>query len=512
MTERLGACSESDLRLVDQLRAVVPVVMRANETPGLGIALSRHGRMVWEAGFGVADLVTGRPMTPDTVFRSGSMGKVYTGVAVMQLVEAGLVALDEPASAYLPFELRNPCGGVVTLRHLMTHRAGLAAWDQAGASATAPAPLVEVLRQAYAAERLPQYGGSYAPLWSAPVDTVFQYSGIGAATLGLVVERMNAQGLSYGHYIDERIVRPLAMRSTQTPQVQSAAGVADTIWRQRSEGYLNMGGVWLPTPELYYGCVPAGALMGIPGDHVRLLAAMLAGGALDGARILQRDSVRQMLTPCSEQRFPLGGYQQGLIWALEHWGGSKACFGHSGTHAWGWRNASTAWVHHDTAVVIASNQITCPHRAGDVHQLVEFVGNWLVSAPPPVERETGSDWAYKVSYCRGLIAVEAVNGWLGLAQPLDEAAFLGMAEGAVCAHRQAAWDSKGFMQGVRDLLTIEPTKDALRRFLADGGCSVTLDDLEQALYELGTEPGRVAYLSHIIDAVFERCRDRDIPS
>lgn len=507
MTEQHEVLSKSDALLIDQLRVVVPEVMRANQTPGLAIAVSRHGRTVWEAGFGLADLSTARSMTPDTVFRSGSMGKAYTGVAVMQLVESGHVNLEEAASAYLPFEVSNPLGGVVTLRHLMTHRSGLAAWDQAGATSRPPRPLAQVLAEAYASERLQQYAGSYSPLWTSPVDAGFQYSGIGAATLGLVVERMNPHGLSYGRYIDERIVAPLGMRFTQTPERQSADGVRPDIWQRRSEGYLNMGGVWLPTPELYYACTPAGAFMGTPGDHVRLLAAMLAGGAGNGARILSRDSVRAMLTPCSEQRFPLGGYQQGLIWALEHWGGSKASFGHSGTHAWGWRNASSAWVHHDTAVVIASNQITCPHRAGDVHQLVEFIGNWLVSAPPPVERESGADWARKLSYCRGLIAVEAVNGWLGLADPLDEASFKAMVKGAqLSVGLESAWDPEGFMQGVRDLLRITPTEDALRGFLASAECGVALEDLEQALYELGAEPGRVAYLSHLVDAVFAHAR------
>src|SRR6185295_19881058 len=86
---------------------------------------------LWERGYGWADLAKQTPMTPATVTRAGSMSKTYTGTAVMQLVEQGVLGLDQPVNQYLrDFKVTNPLGPRdITVRDLLTHTGGLSEVD-----------------------------------------------------------------------------------------------------------------------------------------------------------------------------------------------------------------------------------------------------------------------------------------------------------------------------------------------------------------------------------------------
>jgi len=101
--ERVAEDASSRERvLIDVLRDRARHVVRLNHTPGLNLAMALGGRVVWEAGFGFADLGGEVPMTPDVVTHSGSMGKTYTGTAVMQLVEGGSWSSTRPSTTTCP--------------------------------------------------------------------------------------------------------------------------------------------------------------------------------------------------------------------------------------------------------------------------------------------------------------------------------------------------------------------------------------------------------------------------
>jgi CubicO group peptidase (beta-lactamase class C family) len=94
--------------------------------PGLSVAVVDGDSVVWARGFGHADLARTRLADADTVYRVGSVSKLFTDVAVMQLVEEGKLDLDAPVTRYLPdFRPANPPGKAITLRQLMAHRSGL---------------------------------------------------------------------------------------------------------------------------------------------------------------------------------------------------------------------------------------------------------------------------------------------------------------------------------------------------------------------------------------------------
>ena len=139
LTEIVNSERPRDIMLIDAVRDFIPNVMRAQNTPGLNIALARHGEIIWEAGFGYANLESRQPMTPETTFRSGSMGKTYTGTAIMQLVERGVIDVHERADKHLPFTIENPLGDrPVTVHDLLTHQSGLAYGDAAQSTPVTP--------------------------------------------------------------------------------------------------------------------------------------------------------------------------------------------------------------------------------------------------------------------------------------------------------------------------------------------------------------------------------------
>lgn len=128
------SADEPPLRLLEPVEAVaadleayVPDRLRKAGVPGLAIALIRDKRVVWSAGFGLANTITRQAVTPDTVFEAASISKVVTTYTTLRLVEQGKLALDEPLSARLsrPWLPHSDYADKITLRHLASHSSGL---------------------------------------------------------------------------------------------------------------------------------------------------------------------------------------------------------------------------------------------------------------------------------------------------------------------------------------------------------------------------------------------------
>ncbi|UCE50050.1 MAG: beta-lactamase family protein [Phycisphaerales bacterium] len=125
---------ESPLRLSEQVEGIVadlesyvPEYMREQDIPGVGIALVWDGDVVWTEGFGIANVLTRQPITPETLFEVASNSKVVTAYIALRLVDQGLLSLDEPLNAYLPEPWLRPSEyrDAITLRHVLSHSSGL---------------------------------------------------------------------------------------------------------------------------------------------------------------------------------------------------------------------------------------------------------------------------------------------------------------------------------------------------------------------------------------------------
>jgi methyl acetate hydrolase len=270
----------------------------AGDAPGV-VALAATDRGVfYEGAFGRREASSGVAMTADTLFRIASMTKAVTSVAALQLVEQGKLALDEPIARVLP-ELAaplvlngfaasgkprlRPAKRPITLRHLLTHTAGFG-YEMLNA---------ELIRFIAATQTPSTSTGKLAslrlPLLFDPGER-WQY-GINIDWVGCAVEA--ASGLPLDGYFREHIFEPLDMKDSGFElRPEQSAGLM-RVHRRKADGSLEPISVDIPPvkPEFWSG---GGALYSTGPDYLRFLQMLLGGGRLDGARLLRRETVKEM--------------------------------------------------------------------------------------------------------------------------------------------------------------------------------------------------------------------------
>ena len=483
----------NDARLIEALKSFIPHVMRQVGTPGLNIALARRGKVIWEEGFGYANLEKKTPMTPQTVMRSGSMGKTYTATAVMQLVEQGVIGLFDPINKYLKeFQVINPLGErEITFHDLLTHRGGLSSND-AGSDFLPPKPLGQSLKEDYGKKMFKIYEGTVVPRWSSKVGEKFQYSNFGIATLGYLVEVTNPEKLSFSEYQQKHIIDPLGMTSTQYPPVQDAAHVRPDIFARVSTGYAQFGPVDIPTPDIFFADFPAGAVVTTPGDHIRLLLAYLNQGNYNGYQLLKPETVRLMLSP----RVDAGsGSAVGLVWVLKNLNKPDYNFQHGGAHMYGWNNEFRAYPDQDFAIVVATNHWNVPNPAErgakrESQLICDFISSWLMREKANYRRtQPAASWAWKTSYVIGLMIVDSTKGGLGIESPITPEMIEAMAVKAKvrteAENGASVWDPAGFRAGVKDMMSIRMIPAAIKAFLESERLQVAPEELDIIFRELG---------------------------
>jgi len=471
-----------DSALIEALHGFIPRAMKVCGTTGLNVAIARQGEVFWEDGFGLADIASRRPMDSGTVTRAGSMSKLYTAVAVLQMVEERRLSLDEPVARYVDFPVDNPLGDrPVTVRDLMQHRSGLTS-DAAGCSHVSVAPLSDYLRDAYASKTLDEYEGT-VPRWSSKVGERFEYSNVGISMLGYLVELTNPEGLSCSDYIRSRILEPLGMSSSAFPSSQDPDS-AEPLLSRCSTGYAGYGPLVVATPPIRIAAYPAGALLTTPGDHVKLLLALLGGGAYGGTRLLKQGSVDEMLRPAVDCG---AGLWTGLVTRIAKLDTIEENFGHWGAIMWGWYNGSAAFPRLDLAITVCTNtwpMITyleedAPTPAGLV---IDFVSDWYAREGAGRTRSEACTAAWKTSYAAGLSMAERTKGVLGIRDALPEDVLDAMVSGT---HVQDAWDQDGFRAGVADMLNVRQTPPDVEAFLASPEVRASTPELMLINAEIG---------------------------
>jgi CubicO group peptidase (beta-lactamase class C family) len=476
--------------LVTSLRAFIPQAMRLDHIPGLNAVVARRGSVIWEEGFGHAHLETMTPMTPRTVLRSGSMGKTYTATAVMQLVEQGALGLHEEINRHLPFRVTNPLGErEITFYDLLTHRSGMTS-NNASPDFRHPVPLGEHLRDGFARNVHDLYRGSAEPRWSTKVGSTFQYSNYGMALLGYLVEVANPDGLSFSEYVHRHILAPLKMWSTSYPPIQDPPHVDPDILARVAAGYAGFGPINIPTPRIHFADYPAGNVLTIPSDHVRMLLAYMNGGELDGRRILQPETVRLMLTP---QAAWLGSTDAvGLVWAIGNHGKRDYWFGHMGAHMFGWHSSFRAYPNLDLAMVVATNRWDIAWWSSEaprkhISELIfEHAANVLSEESTPKPKRS---WSWKVCYAAGVMLTEQMVALLSITSPLTRDMVSAMATGSrvmeTVRGEDLAWDREAFEAGVADVLEAEPTISGIRAWMQSNSLKIDRADLELIYRQLG---------------------------
>jgi len=290
------------------LDALLPAQLQSRDMAGAVVAVVKDGQVLLAKGYGDADVAAKKPVVAgETLFRPGSISKVFTAIAVLQLVEQGKLDLDRDVNDYLDFAIPKTFAEPITLRRLLTHTAGFeeVIKNLFVASANEMRPLREYLI-AVMPERIFRPG------------TVPSYSNYGLALAGYIVER--SAGEPFEKYIAAHILGPLRMEHSTFAQP-----LPPTLEPAMSKGYAATA-QGAKSFE-FVQAAPAGALSTTATDMARLVLALLADGTLDGATILKPESVHAMET--RQLDWPPTVRSLGLI-LMEYSSNGQRIVGHAG--------------------------------------------------------------------------------------------------------------------------------------------------------------------------------------
>jgi D-alanyl-D-alanine carboxypeptidase len=274
----------------ERAAALVQSYVEADRFSG-AVLVAHEGRPILRQGFGLANREWGIPNTPETKFRIGSITKPFTSVAILQLAERGLVAVDDPVARHYPNAPR--AWESVTLRHLLSMRSGIPSlsdtpgfWTVWSKTHRTPEEAIGLIRN--------------TPLRFEP-GTRYEYSNSNHTILGRVIEAVT--GLGYADYLRSAIFSPLGMDDTGLDH-------NETILPKRASGYEREGGTWR-NAAFFAMTIPfaAGALYSTVDDLLKWDAA------LDQGKVLGPPSLQEMFADQG------GGY--GLGWYVGSRSGTR---------------------------------------------------------------------------------------------------------------------------------------------------------------------------------------------
>ena len=270
---------------LDGIAATVEAARTRGNVPAVSVAVVHDQQVIYAAGFGCADVATGAPATADTIYRIGSVTKLFTDTMLMQLRDAGLLNLDDPVDRYVPavtYRLANGDTVSPTFRQLASHTAGLPRMLN-----PPPASVAELF------ERLQQTVAQSTP------GTRFSYSNLGLAVLGQALAIIAGQ--PYAEYITAHILEPLGMTSSgfqvdRLPQQDLASGYRAS--RRTPSGALDATPI-APGPGngIPSAMSPAGALWSSALDLMRFAALQFRDRPAGGDQVLAPADLHQMWEP-----------------------------------------------------------------------------------------------------------------------------------------------------------------------------------------------------------------------
>lgn len=275
---------------------LVPFAIRRSDIAGAVIVVVKDGNVLFAKGYGYADIAHRTPPSPDdTLFRPGSISKLFTWTSVMQLVEQGKLQLDRDINDYLDFKIPPYQGKPITLRNLMTHTPGF----EDSAKGLLPASIDEV--------NLERYLKTHMPARIFPPGEIVAYSNYGCGLAGYIVQRIS--GEAFEDYVAQHIFQPLQMShsSFAQPLPPSLASLMAKGYKTASDG----------TPQAFelVDPAPAGSMSTTAMDMAHFMIAQLQDGRYGDTQILQPATAELMHSPQYSPApgisgFDLGFYQE----------------------------------------------------------------------------------------------------------------------------------------------------------------------------------------------------------
>ena len=270
---------------IRKLGAAITEELRADNLTGISIALVDDQRLVAAEGYGFADRDGNILASSNTVYRAGSISKLFTAMATLQWVESGRLNLDAPVTDYLPeLGVINPFDDSegFTLRQLMCHRSGMVRESPVGSYFDSSEPTVAATVQSLSGCVLIHPPGART-----------KYSNSGVTVVGHVVSKMAQR--PFQEYQQDRLLLPLGMRDS--------GFVLNREWRRRlAQGYMHVadgqgGFKEIKAPLFQLGTLPAGNLYTTTPDLARFLSCLFARGRVGKDALVQPESLTEMWTP-----------------------------------------------------------------------------------------------------------------------------------------------------------------------------------------------------------------------
>jgi CubicO group peptidase (beta-lactamase class C family) len=295
----------------------------AGDVPGAAVLVLRDGQPVVRASYGLADLETGTPATPETNYRLASMTKQFTAASILLLAENGRLTLDDRGQTWLPSLPK--AAETVTIRHLLTHTSGLIDYE-------------DVIPESFAAQL---HDADVLRLLETQDRTYFRpgngyrYSNSGYALLALIVQR--ASGKTFAKFLRESIFQPLGMFNT----VAYEDGISTV--NHRAFGYTHEAGRWNRTDQ-----DPTSAVLGDGGIYSSIDDLANWDAALYDGRLLHASSLRAAFTPATRTDDPETEYGYG-------WRITGETLWHSGESV-GFRNVIVRYPRRHLTVVVLTNR------------------------------------------------------------------------------------------------------------------------------------------------------------
>ncbi len=279
--------------------------------PGATVSIVKDGHVLLDKGYGYADIQQGKKVQADsTLFRLGSVSKLFTWTAMMQLVEEGKVDLHTDVNTYLKtFHIPATYPQPITIENLLTHTAGFE-----------DGTIGQLVQEASELEPLGTWLPRHIPARIFPPGVVTAYSDYGAALAGYIIEQVG--GMPFDQYIEQHLFHPLEMHQSTFLQPLPA-----TLSGQMSQGYTHSGGVYHAGPFENIETIPAGALSSTATDMANFMIAQLQLGRFGNIRILQKNTAQEM----QQQHFANDSRLPGMAYGLyEQQINQQRLIGHSG--------------------------------------------------------------------------------------------------------------------------------------------------------------------------------------
>ena len=362
------AQSTGDDALSAQVDEVVRTQMREQNIPGVSLAVMRNGKIIKATGYGLANVELNVPVTPQMVFNPASLAKAFTATAVMMLVEAGKVGLDDKVSKYLP---EAPATwNDITIRRLLTHTSGLR--DYFGEDGD---PKYDFHQDFTEDELVRKFA---AQTMRFPAGEQWRYNNAGYVILGVVIHRVT--GKFWFDFVKERIFDPLGMTSTRLIGT-------DNIIPNRVNGYYLVNGQWKIEPWV----APSWYTTADGSLYTNVFDMAKWDAALYTEKLIKRSTLEQMWTPVKLNDGTT--YPYGFAWRVSDVNGHRL-IQHDGVD-YAFTSRFARYVNDGLSVIVFMNlgeddEAAMPKRMTDnvAAIYIPALGKGNGQPPPAAARET----------------------------------------------------------------------------------------------------------------------------